>query len=434
VQDAIVNGVTTIAPSQNAVFDALVLKQNAITPGTLGQFFRGDLTMSNTLITEGATQELFLRSYAGAPRIFGQRAEGTIALPTAVPINSNILAVNGDGWDGTNFFTGASIQFLTSEAWTSTTHGAQIIFRTIATGTVGIVSRWIISPEGNFVPSTSSPNVTIGTTTTHIGGLWSNVPNFFGEANHTLEGLGQSGYLAFKYVDDNTGFQYRASKSRGTVAAPLGVLANDTIIGFQGRTQFTTAGVPSGFTGNIGDMQLSCLEPHTNLARGTSWSFSVTQLGSLLRADRLRIQYTGVDPVSDNLVTLGLPTARWSNAYIVNTNRYGSLFDTGIVSMPSLAADTNDWVITNLANVHIVRCGATGAARTLTGIAGFGTGQRVRLVNITPLDLILAHDNVGSAVGNRFACPNSASFTLNGNDSVELWQDATTNRIRVLGV
>lgn len=44
VADAINNGVTTIAPSQNAVFDALALKENTITAGTTGQYYRGDKT------------------------------------------------------------------------------------------------------------------------------------------------------------------------------------------------------------------------------------------------------------------------------------------------------------------------------------------------------------------------------------------------------
>lgn len=44
VADAINNGVTTIAPSQNAVFDALALKENTITAGTTSQYYRGDKT------------------------------------------------------------------------------------------------------------------------------------------------------------------------------------------------------------------------------------------------------------------------------------------------------------------------------------------------------------------------------------------------------
>ena len=44
VGDAIVNGTTDKAPSQNAVFDALGLKQNSLGTGTTSQFLRGDLS------------------------------------------------------------------------------------------------------------------------------------------------------------------------------------------------------------------------------------------------------------------------------------------------------------------------------------------------------------------------------------------------------
>lgn len=44
VDDAIVDGVTARAPSQNAVYDALALKQNSLGTGTTSQYLRGDLT------------------------------------------------------------------------------------------------------------------------------------------------------------------------------------------------------------------------------------------------------------------------------------------------------------------------------------------------------------------------------------------------------
>lgn len=44
VGDAIVDGITDKAPSQNAVFDALALKQASLGTGTTSQFLRGDLT------------------------------------------------------------------------------------------------------------------------------------------------------------------------------------------------------------------------------------------------------------------------------------------------------------------------------------------------------------------------------------------------------
>lgn len=44
IEDAIVDGVTNKAPSQNKVFDALALKQDSLGTGTTKQFLKGDLT------------------------------------------------------------------------------------------------------------------------------------------------------------------------------------------------------------------------------------------------------------------------------------------------------------------------------------------------------------------------------------------------------
>lgn len=44
VEDQIIDGVTAKAPSQNAVYDALALKQDSIGTGTTSQYLRGDLT------------------------------------------------------------------------------------------------------------------------------------------------------------------------------------------------------------------------------------------------------------------------------------------------------------------------------------------------------------------------------------------------------
>lgn len=44
IEDAINNGEVTKAPTENAVFDALALKENSISAGTTSQYYRGDKT------------------------------------------------------------------------------------------------------------------------------------------------------------------------------------------------------------------------------------------------------------------------------------------------------------------------------------------------------------------------------------------------------
>jgi len=56
VEDTIVNGVTAKAPSQNAVFDALALKQNSLGTGTTAQYLRGDLTWQEVITSSPVAQ------------------------------------------------------------------------------------------------------------------------------------------------------------------------------------------------------------------------------------------------------------------------------------------------------------------------------------------------------------------------------------------
>jgi hypothetical protein len=57
VADAINNGTVDIAPSQNAVFDALALKEPTLVAGTSSQYYRGDKTwqtLNTAIVAEGA--------------------------------------------------------------------------------------------------------------------------------------------------------------------------------------------------------------------------------------------------------------------------------------------------------------------------------------------------------------------------------------------
>jgi pectin methylesterase-like acyl-CoA thioesterase len=56
VEDQIVDGVTTKAPSQNAVHDALALKQASLGTGTTAQFLRGDLSWQEVATSVGIAQ------------------------------------------------------------------------------------------------------------------------------------------------------------------------------------------------------------------------------------------------------------------------------------------------------------------------------------------------------------------------------------------
>lgn len=62
IDDAIVDGVTARAPSQNAVYDALALKQNSLGTGTTSQYLRGDLSWQTIAAATAPKKESFTLS------------------------------------------------------------------------------------------------------------------------------------------------------------------------------------------------------------------------------------------------------------------------------------------------------------------------------------------------------------------------------------
>ena len=110
VTDAIVDGVTTIAPSQNAVFDALALKQNTLTnpitgTGANGQvaFFNGTTTQAgdNALFWDNTNKRLGVGTTTPTTRL-DVRAQGALSTDIAFRVRNsadtaNLLEVAGNG-------------------------------------------------------------------------------------------------------------------------------------------------------------------------------------------------------------------------------------------------------------------------------------------------------------------------------------------------
>jgi hypothetical protein len=116
---------------------------------------------------------------------------------------------------------------------------------------------------------------------------------------------------------------------------------------------------------------------------------------------------------------------------------YTPIQTTGAVAFASditpgaLAADQNDYNPTGLSTASTLRLSATGAARTITGLAGGGDGRILLLHNVGSLDLTLADESASSTAGNRFAL--NAAVTLAGDQSTLLQYDSTSSRWRVIG-
>jgi hypothetical protein len=87
----------------------------------------------------------------------------------------------------------------------------------------------------------------------------------------------------------------------------------------------------------------------------------------------------------------------------------------------------------------VVRCNVTGANRTLSGLvdglAQEGVGGRiVSLMNVGTggFDLIVAHEDAGSAEGNRFKLPGAADINIADEEVKRFWYDPTTLKWRML--
>jgi hypothetical protein len=89
----------------------------------------------------------------------GRRADGTLAAPTAILANDNIMAMQGRGYGTTGFSTAsrAYMKFFAAENWTDAAQGTYIDFATTPKGTASSVERLRILDNGNVGIGTATP-------------------------------------------------------------------------------------------------------------------------------------------------------------------------------------------------------------------------------------------------------------------------------------
>jgi len=105
------------------------------------------------------------------------------------------------------------------------------------------------------------------------------------------------------------------------------------------------------------------------------------------------------------------------------------------ITPTALAADANDWAGQGTgANMReVVRAEATGADRTVTGLAVQRTADTVYVINIgATYNVTLSHQSGSSSASNRIISPTGADLVLGPDEYAFLWHDDTTDRWRVL--
>ena len=85
-------------------------------------------------------------TYAGSggatPAFTGYKANGTISAPTALLTNNVITQYSGFGYDGTDFYLGASIYHYAVSDWTSSSHETGIKMQLVPSGSAAIPSTY----------------------------------------------------------------------------------------------------------------------------------------------------------------------------------------------------------------------------------------------------------------------------------------------------
>jgi hypothetical protein len=225
VIDAIQNGVTTIPPSQNAVFDALVLKENTITATSSTDYYRGDKTFQTLDKTAVGLENIDNTSDADKPvstatqtaldlkadkaLLDGKILIGnTSNLATAVTPNGDVTVDNlGETTIGDSKVTYAKIQNIsaTNRVLGRTSVGSGIVEEIVTTGTGNAVMS---NSPTLIAPNLDTPTTLVGT---NITGTASGLTA--GIANTVSSGDESADTTSFPLFVSNSGTQTSQPKS-----------------------------------------------------------------------------------------------------------------------------------------------------------------------------------------------------------------------------
>jgi hypothetical protein len=70
--------------------------------------------------------------------------------------SATIFNFSGQGWDGSAYQSGCSMQFIAFGLWSGSNRGAQILFKTTPTGTTGFTNAAAIQASGGFAIGATS--------------------------------------------------------------------------------------------------------------------------------------------------------------------------------------------------------------------------------------------------------------------------------------
>jgi hypothetical protein len=101
--------------------------------------------------------------------LLGRAARGSNANPTALQSGDRMLTISARGYDGSDFKTGSSIAFETSEDWTAEKQGSIIDFITTTNGSNNSAVRMRINKDGKVGIGTDNPAYALDIADTSTG-------------------------------------------------------------------------------------------------------------------------------------------------------------------------------------------------------------------------------------------------------------------------
>ncbi len=208
-----------------------------------------------------------------------------------------------------------------------------------------------------------------------------------------------------------------------------------------------------GQTGAVGNQVGVFVAPARSTTVNGEWSdFLLTQAGNLTIDHTMgtvaawtinAVSLTsGVGTLNGPMVTLniggmttsGLGSAETHAIRVTGRTTFRGALAYEETTPTALAADVNDYQGQGLGNSmrQVIRVEASGAARTITGFDVQQSRDTIIVINIgATFNVVLAHQNAGSAASNRIISPTGANLTLGPDESAHLWHDPTTDRWRI---
>ncbi|HET8957337.1 MAG TPA: glycosyl hydrolase family 28-related protein [Microcella sp.] len=139
--------------------------------------------------------------------------------------------------------------------------------------------------------------------------------------------------------------------------------------------------------------------------------------------------------VAGGVLTLAATTqVQATSPFLANQFQANGLMQWNGIISPTISADQNNWSPTGLGAANVIRVTASGAARTITGIAGGASGRVLVIINVgTSFAVTLAGESASSTAANRIIALNEAEAEQLGlGHSSVLWYDSTSERWRII--